>query len=141
MTTTENVSLLNFTTTYTAVKTVYEDTFVMFWGLVTFYICLAVVTVIGNSLVIYAAHVHRDNDISKSLALAIKSLAVADMLYGLLGAPFQIYGYYLGKLYGIIHSFQDAYKNIFVYYIDIFSIKIDIHLFRFPLLQYRESCC
>ena len=97
MTTMENLSLVHSTTNYTAVKTVYEDTFVMFWGLVTFYICLAVVTVIGNSLVIYAAHVHRDNDISKSLALAIKSLAVADMLYGLLGAPFQIYGYYLGK--------------------------------------------
>ena len=28
-----------------------------------------------------------------------------------------------------------------MYYIDILSIKIDIHLFRFPLLQYRESCC
>ena len=109
MTTMENISSVSSTTTYTAVKTVYEDTFVMFWGLVTFYICLAVVTVIGNSLVIYAAHVHRDNDISKSLALAIKSLAVADMLYGLLGAPFQIYGYYLGKLYGIMNSFQDAY--------------------------------
>ena len=109
MTTAENVSLLNSTTTYTAVTTVYEDTFVMFWGLVTLYICLAVVTVIGNSLVIYAAHVHRDNDISKSLALAIKSLAVADMLYGLLGAPFQIYGYYLGKLYCTIHSFQDVF--------------------------------
>ena len=114
MTTTENLSLVDSTTTYTEVNTVYEDTFVMFWGLVTLYICLAVVTVIGNSLVIYAAHVHKDNDISKSLALAIKSLAVADMLYGLLGAPFQIYGYYLGKLYGIIQYFQDAY-DIFSY--------------------------
>ena len=107
MTTTENLSLVDSTTTYTEVKTVYEDTFVMFWGLVTLYICLAVVTVIGNSLVIYAAHVHKDNDISKSLALAIKSLAVADMLYGLLGAPFQIYGYYLGKPYRVFNYFSN----------------------------------
>ena len=97
MTTMENLSLVHSNTTYTAVKTVYEDTFVMFWGLVTFYICLAVVTVIGNSLVIYAAHVHRDNDISKSLALAIKSLAVADMLFGFVGIPMVIIGYYYGK--------------------------------------------
>ena len=113
MTTMEDLSLVHPTTTYTAVKTVYEDTFVMFWGLVTLYICLAVVTVIGNSLVIYAAHVHRNNDISKSLALAIKSLAVADMLYGLLGAPFQIYGYYLGKPYRVFNYFSNI--NLFSY--------------------------
>ena len=114
MTNMENLSLVHPTTTYTAVKTVYEDTFVMFWGLVTLYICLAVVTVIGNSLVIYAAHVHRNNDISKSLALAIKSLAVADMLYGLLGAPFQIYGYYLGKPHRIFNYFSNINHNIFL---------------------------
>ena len=79
---------------------------IVFWGATVLYVCLAIATVIGNILVIYATHITKSGEfrdatlpkISGYLTNVIQSLAVADMLYGLLGIPFQLYGYHLGKV-------------------------------------------
>ena len=85
----------------------YVENPAMFWGLSMFYLLLALFTVIGNGIVIYATYITYITEISdkpsevfvpvRCFIVVIRSLAFSDMLYGLIGAPFQIYGYYLGK--------------------------------------------
>ena len=91
---TDNETMIS--TNETNTETAYDKNPIMFWGFAVFYLCLALFTIIGNGLVVYAAHVNMNNNPYQWLAYVVQSLAVADMFYGLLGAPFQIYGYYLG---------------------------------------------
>ena len=75
----------------------YEKNKVAFWSFTTIYFSIAVVTVIGNGTVLYASC--RSNNFSRLSFFdsAIKSLAVADMLLGLVGIPCRVSGvYYIG---------------------------------------------
>ena len=69
----------------------------LFWASVAFYVCISLVTVIGNGLVIYAAYGNRNTGRLRYLDDVIKSLAVADMLFGLIGTPFILISSYMGE--------------------------------------------
>ena len=62
------------------------------------YLGLALVAIIGNGLVLYIAANNINLGHLRHMDDVIKSLAVADMLYGLLGVPSNlINNYYLSK--------------------------------------------
>ena len=85
-------------------ETEYEKHFTLFWSMVVFYLFLAVIAIDGNALVIYASHGKRNHSRLRHLDGTIKSLAVADLLYGMLGAPFLILAYYMGQLHLRLHT-------------------------------------
>ena len=75
----------------------YEKNKATFWVCSVIYVCIAFVAVTGNSLVIYAAHVDKNLGRLRNFDIVIKSLAVTDMLFGLVGMPCRIIGsYYVG---------------------------------------------
>ena len=83
-------------------ETEYDKYTGWFWTMVAFYVCIAVVTAIGNGLVIYAAYGNRNTGRLRYLDDVIKSLAVADMLFGLIGTPFLLVSYYMGEYLWLI---------------------------------------
>ena len=66
-----------------------------FWVLCAFYLCLTVVAAIGNGLVIYASYGTRNTSRLRYLDNLIKSLAVTDLLFALIGTPCLIFEYYI----------------------------------------------
>ena len=76
--------------------TIYERHMTTFVVLTIVYLCIAVLAVIGNSLVLYSAYGNKNRGRLRYLDDVVKSLAVADMLFGLVGVPCRIYGDYLG---------------------------------------------
>jgi hypothetical protein len=76
----------------------YEKHEPLFYGLTIVYLCIALVAIIGNGLVLYVSYVKRNTGPLKILDGVIKSLAVADMLYGLIGMPCRVISnFYVGK--------------------------------------------
>ena len=76
----------------------YEESKPLFWCFVSVCIVIAIIGIIGNGLVIYASHQSRSSGRFRYLDSVIKSLAVTDFLFGLVGTPLIITTYYLGKL-------------------------------------------
>ena len=74
-----------------------DDTAPFFWVLVSIRVLVALIGIVGNSMVIHAS-IKSSNTIGKSfryLNRVVLSLAIADLLYSLLGQPFDImYWYY-----------------------------------------------
>ena len=89
--------VLNVTSSVTY-ETAYDKNVALFWICVAVYLCIALTTTLGNGLVIYAAYGNKNRGPLGCLDDVVKSLALADMLYGLMGTPFLIYGYFLGKI-------------------------------------------
>jgi hypothetical protein len=52
-------------------------------------ICVAIIAVLGNGLVLYAAYGNRNNGRLNYLDGVIKSLAVNDLIYGFFGIPWR----------------------------------------------------
>ena len=77
--------------------TFYDKNKGLFWGMLTLYVCIAVITAIGNGLVIYATYGKRNAGPLRYLDPVIKSLAVSDMLFGVLGTPFLLVSVYMGE--------------------------------------------
>ena len=76
----------------------YEKHETSFYALTVMYLCIALVAVVGNGLVLYVSYGKRNNGPLRILDGGIKSLAVADMLYGLVGMPCRVISnFYLGK--------------------------------------------
>ena len=76
----------------------YERNTVMFWGMVTISLILALLSIIGNGLVLYTSFGGLNVGPLGHLDNVIKSLAMADMFYGLIGIPCKIFGdYYVGE--------------------------------------------
>ena len=69
----------------------------LFWCMAVFYLCVAVIPIFGNGLVIYVAYGNRNLGPLRYLDDVIKSLAVNDMLFGLLGCPLMVYASFLGR--------------------------------------------
>ena len=85
------------------VRSTYERHKEWFWIGIAVYMCIAVVAVIGNGLVLYAAYGNRNMGPLWYLDNAVKSLAVADMLFGLIGVPCKIISdYYTGEFNSFI---------------------------------------
>ena len=93
---------MNSTESLTPTESTYERNKVLFWVGVAIFLCLAFMATTGNGLVLYTSFRNFNWGPLRHLDNVIKSLAMADMLYGLIGIPCQIvYDYYSGK-----------YKNI-----------------------------
>ena len=85
-------------TAVTNQTTGYTEPTALFWALLVFYLCIAVVGIIGNCLVIYASYGNKNSGPLRYLDDVVKSLAVTDMLFGVVGAPCIIFIYYMGEL-------------------------------------------
>ena len=75
----------------------YENNKTLFWSFASVFMVMAIIGIIGNGLVIYVSHQTRNTGRMRYLDSIVKSLAVTDFLFGLLGAPLIITIYYLGK--------------------------------------------
>ena len=81
--TTSNPAAVN----HSEVESAYERYKGVVWATNAVYLCIAVVAVIGNGLVIYAAYGNKNTGRLSSLDDVVKSLALADMIFGLVGIP------------------------------------------------------
>ena len=75
----------------------YEKNTALFLAIWAFYLCIAAVAAIGNGLVIYAAYGNKNTGRLSSLDDVVKSLALADMIFGLVGIPCKIISDYFGE--------------------------------------------
>ena len=84
----------------------YDNKWVLIWFAFAIYICMAIVATIGNGLVLYAAHIGNNTGRLRYLDGVIKSLAMTDMLFGVIGIPCMLIAdYYTGK-YDCIFSVE-----------------------------------
>ena len=84
-------------------ESTYEKIIIVFWMGVVLYLGLGLLALIGNGLVLYTSFGDLNMGPLRHLDNVIKSLAVADMLYGLLGVPCKVVAdYYVGKRHFII---------------------------------------
>ena len=78
-------------------ETPYERHKVAFWLSATIVMCIAVVTVLGNGLVLFATYRNRNTGRLRHLDNAIISLALSDLLFGAIGIPCRVFhSYYIG---------------------------------------------
>ena len=75
----------------------YHKYFEVFWIFITIYLLLAFVAILGNGLVIYASYRHRNTGPVRYFHGIVRSLAFADLFYGLLGMPVTTIKYYMGE--------------------------------------------
>ena len=76
----------------------YDRNRAVIWFAFAVYICMAIIATIGNGLVLYAAHVGHNTGRLRYLDGVIKSLAMTDMLFGVIGIPCMLIAdYYTGK--------------------------------------------
>ena len=83
--------LLNETETKQLSLSIFENDNLLWWGLSIIYLCIALVAVVGNGLVVYVSFNNRNHGALKHLDCVIQSLAVTDLLFGLIGMPCRIY--------------------------------------------------
>ena len=99
-------------------ESTYDKIEVMFWMGVVLYLGLGILAFIGNGLVLYTSLGDLNMGPLRHLDNVIKSLAVADMLYGIIGVPCKVAAdYYVGKCNHFcmkgIQNGQLVSKNIF----------------------------
>ena len=81
---------------------IYEKYDILFWAWGSIYLSIALVAVIGNILVLYAALKTRNMGRLRFFDGTIMSLAIADLLIGLIGIPGRITSLYImGNYYEI----------------------------------------
>ena len=86
-------------TNVTGIITSYGKHLPLFWCFASACIMIAITAIIGNGMVIYVSHQTRNNTGRlRHLDGVVKSLAVTDFLFGLVGTPIVIITYYMGKL-------------------------------------------
>lgn len=96
--TTSNPATVNYSKVENILGSDYERYKALFLGTGVVYLCIAVMAVIGNGLVLYAAYGNRNTGRLRHIDGVVKSLAVADMLFGLIGVPCKLTSdYYVGK--------------------------------------------
>lgn len=70
----------------------------LFWVSVAVSVILAILSIIGNGIVIYVAGRKKNTGTLRYLNNAVRSLAVTDLVIGLIGIPLMIVYYYWGQL-------------------------------------------
>ena len=79
--------------------TSYEENLFTFWSVAVIYTSIGIVAILGNGLVLSAIYGSRNLSMLRGFDGVIKSLAVADLLVGLIGVPIRIYeSYNVGKI-------------------------------------------
>ena len=80
----------------------YEKNKLMFWCFAFICISIAVVAMIGNGIVVLVSYKNRHTTRLQHLNSIVRSLAVTDFLFGLLGTPLIIVNFYVGKYFVLI---------------------------------------
>ena len=62
-----------------------------FWGYVIVYLLISSISAMANGFLLFVTYGERNSGRLRYLDNAIKSLAVADMLYSLIGAPIKVF--------------------------------------------------
>ena len=75
----------------------YEQNLGLFWTLASVCFVNAILAILGNGAVIYVSHQTRNTGRLRDLDGVVKSLAVTDFLFGLIGTPLILINYYKGK--------------------------------------------
>ena len=77
-----------------------------FWAYVTLYMIICLIAAIANAFLLFVTYGERNSGRLRYLDNAIKSLAVTDMLFGLIGGPLRVSADYrgFGKLVYIIRK-------------------------------------
>ena len=89
--------------------TSYEENLFTFWSVAVIYTSIGIVAILGNGLVLSAIYGSRNLSMLHGFDGVIKSLAVADLLVGLIGVPIRVYeSYNLGKKCNKIHLIKTA---------------------------------
>ena len=86
------------------------DLIILFGLFTSIYIVIAILTILGNGIVIYVSHKTKSTGRLRYLDNVVKSLAVTDFLFGIVGAPIIITGYYMGKLNFLLQKWN--IKNV-----------------------------
>ena len=73
-------------------RSIYQGNILIFWIFATTITCIGLIAVVANGIVLYITTFYKNNGPLKSLDSVIKSLAVADMLFGLIGIPCRLIG-------------------------------------------------
>ena len=94
---TNNESIQSFTSNTYDELTGYEKNKSLFWLFATICLCIAIVTIIGNVMVIVASKQKNNFTRLRYFDGVVKSLAVTDFLFGLMGVPLMVINYYLGS--------------------------------------------
>ena len=87
-----NSTIVNSPETDHGTMQIYDRNKIIFWGLTALYLCVALLAAVGNGLVLFAAYGNRNCGPLRILDSVIKSLAMTDMLYGLIGMPCRLIG-------------------------------------------------
>ena len=61
-----------------------------FWGYVAVYMFISLISAISNGFLLFVTYGERNFGRLRYLDPAIKSLAITDMLFGLIGSPFRV---------------------------------------------------
>ena len=77
-------------------RTYYEENRVLFWFFASVCILVALLTVIGNGIVIYVSIETKSYGRLRYLDNVVKSLAVTDFLFGVIATPLAVTSYYMG---------------------------------------------
>jgi hypothetical protein len=94
----DNISILQSTINETGTPGIYQNNYEkytgLFWAYAVITLFVALIAVTGNGFVLFITYGNRNSGRLRYLDNAIKSLAVADMLIGLIGIPCRIVVYY-----------------------------------------------
>ena len=102
----EQKVISNFTTTNLPETPMneYEKNKGTFWVIATIYLIVALVAIAGNGLVLYVSFTRRNLGSLRHFDSVIKSLAINDLLLGLIAIPCSIYqAYHIGVYFGTIN--------------------------------------
>ena len=77
----------------------------MYLGFV-FLVLIAILIFLGNSLVFYAAYGEKNFGILRNLDIVIKSLAMNDLLIGLIGIPSRILALWMQGSFDLEHAYN-----------------------------------
>ena len=83
----------------------------IFWCFCSVCIIIAILTILGNGLVIYVSHVTRSTGRLRYLDNVVYSLAVTDFLFGVIGVPIITSQYYMRKFSRL--TYKNIHKHIF----------------------------
>ena len=91
-------------------ESIYEENKLELWLIAIIFLSIAVIAVIGNGMILYITHIHKNNGPLKILDIVIKNLAVADMLFGLIGIPTRLIVTKFEGIYQLILNFAGWFK-------------------------------
>ena len=70
---------------------VYEENKLLFWVVAVIFLFIGLIAVVGNGIVLHVSHYSKNTGPLENLDIVIKSLAIADALYGLVGIPCRMF--------------------------------------------------